>query len=50
VHAKVMHVDSKVIKAVHMWEKVLNSRLGLPRLDMIDTYDTVVSLDSLILN
>jgi hypothetical protein len=48
-HAKVMHVDSDVIKAVHRWEKELNSRSGFPRLDMIDTYDTLVSLVPLIL-
>jgi hypothetical protein len=48
-HAKVMHVNSDVIKAVHRWEKKLNSRSGFPRLDMVDTYDTLVSLVPLIL-
>jgi hypothetical protein len=48
-HAKVMHVDSDVIKSVHRWEKELNSRSGFPRLDMLDTYDTLVSLFPLIL-
>jgi hypothetical protein len=43
-HAKVMHVNANVIKAVHRWERELNSRSGFPRLDMIDSYNTLESL------
>jgi hypothetical protein len=48
-HAKVIEVSLDVIKAVHHWEKKLNSRSGFPRLDMIDSYDTLESLVPLIL-
>jgi hypothetical protein len=48
-HVKVMQVSHDVNKAVHRWEKELNSRSGFPRLDMIDLYNTLESLVSVIL-
>jgi hypothetical protein len=48
-HSKNMRVDKEIRDAIHRWGKEANTRLGVARLDMGDTYTTLDSIMPLIL-
>jgi hypothetical protein len=49
VHSKNMRVDKELRNAINRWGKEANTKLGVARLDMGDTYTTLESIMPLIL-
>jgi hypothetical protein len=48
-HARNMRLPKDLMDAIHRWGKEINAQIGVPRLDMQDTYTTIDSISPLIL-
>jgi hypothetical protein len=48
-HARNLQVDRELLEAIARWGKEANTRIGVPRLDMVDTYSTLDAIAPLVL-
>jgi hypothetical protein len=48
-HARNLQVDRELLETIARWGKEANTRIGVPRLDMVDTYSTLDAIAPLVL-